>query len=363
MPHHENELLPLTQNERAEMFEVFAGLKESDALRKIAPPPFGPGFSTNAGVVKVIERLREPETQWQERAIAAWTLGRLSLTLEEKQKAASALRPLIGTRTSERGMNLICRLLRGVQRTILVAGGAAMLVTLIAWLLLVSVDGAATLNVSVLLDKSLQLFYQASVLAVGVCLASLPIALPLSILMDSTRTNFVRMTAVTALGRLGLPETVGTLAEACRDNHRRVRAAAEQSLFAVLPLLTVEHYGRLPVETVPRLLDVLSDLWVFTRTHPNREERMVGLMDALGKIGDGRAIEMVRGLTEVTDLRRVRGKAQEILPILIARREQENSRGMLLRAASAPVSSPVELLRPVTSMTETAPEQLLRPIE
>ena len=57
----------------------------------------------------------------------------------------------------------------------------------------------------------------------------------------------------------------------------------------------------------------------------------------------------------------VRTAAQECLPYLQARSEQQDARQMLLRASQSAADSPATLLRPASAFDETAPRQLLRP--
>ncbi|HLK58733.1 MAG TPA: hypothetical protein VKU00_19330 [Chthonomonadaceae bacterium] len=188
-------------------------------------------------------------------------------------------------------------------------------------------------------------------------LSLFPIA-PLMAIIEDARINRLRAQAMETLGKLGVPETSGLIAGAVYDASggketmgiQRVRKAATAVLPRVLAGLTPAYYGRLESSAVPNLCTLLG--------HHN-EELALAALDALEKVGDGRAVLPVEGALKKRRSERLRARAAEVLPILVARREREQASQMLLRA-SAPQEAGEELLRAAVTTPDQAPEQLLR---
>lgn len=355
--------IPITRAERDEILNVFLGLHEEDFLRRNAPPPFGDRIPVNADTPQIIERLWVSETRWRERAFAAWTLGQMDLAPSERSTAANALAHLITNRMRTSGTGLGSRALRALQRTaVLTTAG-------VTAVLLLFLFGCFVTSPLIDAEQLFWMFLSVPLAIVGGLACSvyvLPVVLPLSLALDAARNNFVRATAVTALGRLRVPERVGVLAQALVDGNGRVRDAAEVALHAVLPLLTVEHYGRLPADAVPGLCKALGHLYHImpvsgSAEGARREHLLVLLVEALGRVGDGRAVPLMEWLAVESVLPRVQSAAAAVLPVLREREREESDRGALLRAVSTPVAAPQELLRSVTACAEGDPRQLLRP--
>jgi hypothetical protein len=359
MPHEPGNLLPMTQTERDEMSRLLPRLRQDDFLREVASPLFGDSPTHHYDALRIEERLWEEETCWRERALAAWTLGFLELAPNEKRTAANALSRLVTNQMKAAGSGIGSRSVRawGRAATFTVYGLSALMLVGNTWKILTT-----TTNLK---DLLMYLFAIPIVgLMVGFMLSffAFPIFWPFSVALDVKRSNFVRATAVTALGRLRVPESVGVLADALYSDYARIRQAAEPALMAVLPTLTPEHYGQLPANTVFSLHVLLGHVGNLYPRDKRREILMALLLEALAKVGDGRSVELVQYLAnEISEFPRVRAAAAAALPILLQRREQEKARDMLLRASSAPQSQPAELLRPVSAQPETQIEQLLRP--
>lgn len=142
----------------------------------------------------------------------------------------------------------------------------------------------------------------------------------------------------------GLQQTLGC---------RKVREAATQALPEMLAALTPEHYGQLPAGTTPALCRVLY--------HP--DNRLVALvLDALGKVGDGRAVAPVEQMMRRGRTPELRAEAERILPMLQERKRQEEAHSSLLRPSSVPEDTPEVLLRPATAQSCVEPETLLRTV-
>src|SRR5262249_8359417 len=128
---------------------------------------------------------------------------------------------------------------------------------------------------------------------------------------------------------------------------------ASISLQRLLPLLTSGHYGQLGPQTVP---DLCRSLEYYANSAPF----CLAILDALIKVGDGRAIKTVQKIADETPFSTVRAAAQNLLPILYERQRQEAEPQMLLRATQAPQTPSEQLLRPSQEKQEADAEVLLR---
>ncbi len=178
-----------------------------------------------------------------------------------------------------------------------------------------------------------------------------PISLPISLLLDRRRQNRVRKEATASLTQLGSVEALPYLLASIGSARGELYQELLDGIATLLPRLTPEDYGRLRSDTVPNLCYLLNN---FTGNF------LLTVLEAVGKIGDSRAITAVQRLAEGDAPPQIREAANRILPILMARREQESHSRNLLRASKEPISEK-ELLRPSQAAAETQPETLLRP--
>ncbi|HLK55695.1 MAG TPA: HEAT repeat domain-containing protein [Chthonomonadaceae bacterium] len=192
--------------------------------------------------------------------------------------------------------------------------------------------------------------------------------MPIWLSIDNSHVNRVRRAAAIALGRLRFPESVGALARGAVDRNASVRQASAQALSIVAPLLTSEHYGKLEAEAVPNLCNALvyyekgsreMDKDIFPNFAKRREE--LELLEALEKVGDGRAIPTVQWIVQGGTDQDLRATARRILPLLLERERKEKEHQILLRGSEAPAASPEQMLRPATINMTEPPEVLLRP--
>jgi HEAT repeat protein len=270
--------------------------------------------------------LRNPSAnRWRERQAAAWALGHLELNAEQQADAAETLVAVLANRLPED----TARLGRSCLRTFL-----ASCVLCTVWRLSF-VEAPLSL-----------LLFMSCLLCAGPCI-------PASLLLDDRRVNRVRAFAATALGRLQLPETTAPMAAALHDDSLVVREAASETLPAVLRTLTPDYYGWLGAQAVPDLCRAL-----------NRWNLRLPILEALEKVGDGRAVKPAERLLAEDPALEIQETLQRALPILQERKKREQESSMLLRGASSPQAAPDQLLRPAeANATTTAPEQLLRPSE
>lgn len=154
---------------------------------------------------------------------------------------------------------------------------------------------------------------------------------------------------IEALGDLGQPEAIASIANAMR--YRRLCNAAERALAKLTANLRPEHYGTLPGETVPALCTALKNA-----DHPTT----LVILKALLIIGDGRAIRAVEKLAAKPPLCDLGEVAAHLLPILRKREQESKSSSQLLRASTASEDGEQELLRGVTAEPEGDPTLLVR---
>jgi hypothetical protein len=290
---------------------------------------------------------RRAHPEHAEREIAAFLLGRAPLDAAEKAAAGEALAKTLDNNRAIDKRIALANVWRGfVSGTRFLAPVSAVLALVLSACNAMFYPGFEIVQF---------LFWTAIILVVLEMLLS---PFFVSTLMEQNGLHLSRMraAAAAALGRLGLPESVDSLARAANGDSPEVRDAAMRALEAVLPTLTPDHYGRLGAQTVPNLGRVLMD---------GLEPFRLRVLEALEKVGDGRAIAPVKRIATYPlagDSERLQAEAARILAVLEARQRQETERGTLLRGShAAPAAAPDMLLRPAAEPSETPPEELLRP--
>ncbi len=294
---------------------------------------------------------RRSERRWDERVVAARLLQIADLSPGQAEAAERRLRAVLEERT---GWDVPRRFLFVVSRY--AALGLLWFATL--WIVNTSLGWVLDWNHRLAARfgsdaEFVNVWISVVVIVGGAALgaASLLVAL-VSLCCNLDRAAHVRAAAAGALGRLGLRESAGALAAACCERHSAVRASAAVALRKVLPSFRAEHYGQLRAEVVPNLCRLVDD---------RNEALALAVLDALGKVGDSRALPAVtraarEGLTQQT-----RDAANRILPALIERERSETASGVLLRQARDPGTQAGELLRSAQSAPEACAETLLRP--
>jgi hypothetical protein len=185
------------------------------------------------------------------------------------------------------------------------------------------------------------------------------IMLPASGIWEDGRMNCLRAAALRTCGRLRLLDSLGMVNDALfyapgleqtRGCHQ-VRQAALEALPLMASALTPEDYGQVPSDFVPNLCRALY--------HPD-DAIVILVLDALAKVGDGRAVKPVARMVERGRTPELCAAAARILPILEERERLEAAPHILLRASEPPAVKPEELLRPAAVGSETEPATLLR---
>lgn len=236
--------------------------------------------------------------KWRERALAAWSLGRLNPAHPHRGAALSTLMGVLGRKP------------------------------------------AGLIGCSCALGCIPYIWFPYAVLAA----------------LKEGRLNRVRTEAAASLGLLRSPLSVGLLADVvcskpASPGAGRVRRVAWAALGQALQSLTPNHYGRLESFVVPRLCRALNEA---------SEPLGLAILDGLAKIGDGRALNPVRDFARRGHTKVLRERSLAVIPILEARMRRERESWTLLRAADAPDAPSEVLLRPAGQL-ESKAELLLRP--
>lgn len=173
-----------------------------------------------------------------------------------------------------------------------------------------------------------------------------PITLPLGFWLARKRKVHLCILLVDVLGRMKAVEALETMASmaelyrkmitAVRKQNRTLQTAIREALEQTLPRLTEADYGTVSADTTIQLISFVDD---------RHAEFTCIVLAALRKVGGGAVLPKVQALARVSPDPAVRSMAEELVPILQARQEQERSSSQLLRASTNTGSSD-QLLRP-----------------
>jgi hypothetical protein len=157
----------------------------------------------------------------------------------------------------------------------------------------------------------------------------------------------------------------GTLLDACCLLDGGARETVESELTRILPqlrasdshLFTSQHLYLLNIQLQGKCL-----FWSDMNTQ--KANHMIAIMQAIGEIGDGKAIPIVQAIIDYKAPRpiqkHVQAAARECLEALNERAERESVGSRLLRAADSPVDDGDALLRPAHNSPTVPEQQLLR---
>ena len=160
-----------------------------------------------------------------------------------------------------------------------------------------------------------------------------------------------------------------------------VATIPESDVRAIGPLLEAMRLADMegiPQRALKEMLPLLEpgDAVLFTDAHrhclhlalddPNTD-LVILLLKALEKIGDGRSISAVKRLANGSGRARIDPQvlyaAQHCLPLLEARSVHDTANQTLLRASAIQPENGANLLRSVEQQSDTAPDELLHPIQ
>lgn len=313
-------------------------VRRTKPARRIAEKLLTGGSLSPEDAASLMQVMEKPSGfRWREARLAAWALGFVPADAPQQREIAWALGKRLGSyHWPDEAKIALTRM--GLIAT-----------PLFAWFAYLFIANNASLNLF------WTLFWP---LLLAVCTAALPVLI-IRHVWDDLTYSLTRCAAAKSLARLRLPDSVAPLVSATNyqpdfvanvQNWRKIRRIAREGLPEAISTLRPEHYLQLEPTIVPNLTLLIND----------REEAMALLaLDALGKVGDGRAVIPVQRLLAKHASPRRREIANAILPLLHYRQQQENSYTHLLRASSAPVG-PETLLRAASGKPDDAPETLLR---
>jgi hypothetical protein len=207
---------------------------------------------------------------------------------------------------------------------------------------------------------------------VGFTTVAPPIALllmPLAVLalykwfdrVDTDRLRQARL-GLESVGRIGHPDDIACIATAYAD--AELREVAASALARVAPALQPGRYGVLRSQSVAALCHAL-DLANTHITGTLDPQTPLMILQALGVIGDGRAIKAVERAAKEPSSPEVGEAAANLLPLLKQRADESQATGQLLRASSASAADGKKvLLRAASGRADaTAPGVLVRASE
>lgn len=199
----------------------------------------------------------------------------------------------------------------------------------------------------------MMLTHQQSPLLVNVAIGSVGITLALSF-----RGLFRLKAMMNALANTGDLRVVGALIEiaAIQDGYANPMAAC--LLTRLLPHLQASDAALLTDRQRVALGRALI-------RNVGNVEFLLAALKALEQVGDGRALSVVESLAAgkigTADPKRVQAAAQECLPFLQTRNDQQRASQTLLRASCISETPPATLLRPAQGAAPMEDAELLRP--
>jgi hypothetical protein len=179
-------------------------------------------------------------------------------------------------------------------------------------------------------------------------IAALPVT-GLRLLAESYTFLRMRAEATRAIGALREAGAVPVLLQNIRDPNARVRLAAMECLPGVMDAIAKEEMP-LPAGEYD-LCFLLGD---------RNESLVLSTLQVLRLHGDGSTAQPVERLVRRGRTERIRGLAEEILPVLQERLRREQDPALLVRPSMSPEDAPSELLRPAASEPDVDPSTLLR---
>jgi hypothetical protein len=300
MPESKDQPLEISQDERERIDRMLRKMRSKDPVRHLAVSILEEPSVRLENIIPLVAAFeRKGALHWRDRAIAAWVLGRANLSAQQRRVAAEALTQLVIYKPEAAGM----------------------------W-----------------------------------CLASCMLGLLVipAILSSASRSHnlsLVRCEAMRSLGLLRDPGCLGAVTNVIEETRTAwstdLRNEAMRAMPELVAALTHEYYGLLPMQTIPNLCRALND------RNPLISSCAI---EAIAKIGDGRAIPAMEDLAKDDAGSPLRDRAREVLPILYERRRNETNKQTLLRAYEAPVEGQYVLLRPAAAGEGEASEVLLRPV-
>lgn len=293
------------QQPRYNIRRIAARLKQDSPVRQWMGTQHG---SEKASASDLLHALTWTERcGWQDRAVAFHILGTLELDPQEREQAAYLLTEAFKQ--------------PDIERVSLGRFGGAMAIVSAFWYCL-------SIAVDWFFFGRISLPSRAGVLCAGLLTTPFPL-----VLQERYWRIITKRIAATALTTAGDPLSILPLYYEVSVSGA-AHPEARQALKAILPTVTHAWYGYLAAGSA--LVDLA---WSAD------QDLALAALTALEQAGSGNNVKAVERLADRAGATRVRERAAEILPTLLARREQERAASTLLRA-SAPNRTD-DLVRPV----------------
>ena len=344
---------PIPPQEAEAIRRLLKRIGRSHPVRRMADAFLNGETTYPLSTQRLLQSLKTPRPyHWRRQTVAAWMLGYRQNAGGDSEAVEKHLIKMVdmwGIR------NVGYRLLRAV-------GWSGALFILFLIISIHSVDR----NNTGLIIFFLILGYTFLTGMVAMCL------LPILAVVESGKMTNIRVAAAASLGRLRSVEALPALARACLHGPknrafaharslRNMRGAALTAMEEILPDVTEYDYARL-ASAIPNLCKVLDMLATTSRFEARQSESVALLiLSALGKIGDGRAVDIVERVSVQAASASARTAANDILPLLQDRKRQTNAANTLLRGAAPNMAGQETLLRATVATAPTDPTQLLRP--
>jgi hypothetical protein len=270
-------------------------------------------------------------SRWRERVIAAWAMGSVPMSPNERDAATSMLLEALEDPQQS-------TLSRAFTRTL-----GRYVLALAAFSTIVSLFTSQDQWPETALNGFALLLVYTGIFGLGAASGAY--------MMWQKRVTTLRATAAEALGRIQAVESVGALAGALLDAREPVREAAAIALHDVLPTLTTEHYGviggRQTMTNLGKAIGYKDTLLAYK------------ILEALGKVGTSACLPYVEKAAREGRTTRIRDLALEVLDTLQERQRREDEASILVRGSQSPGTSPDLLLRSVREQRVDG-SQLLR---
>lgn len=312
-----------------------------DLIAMLAHPHWQPLWSRANR--RWLMKWQSAQPDYAERTVAAWSLGVLDLPAALREEAVAGLLKTVSLR-----QRLDLRMAwRDCVRGVLWASLSALSLVTLFMILIILLTGA-------------DILYGALVISAFLATPLAPLLASVSFVYSGDDNSFLRELALRALVSCPNAKAIDIVARACFNQEKVLRRAALLTIDGVLPCLTAQDYGRLTTKTVPRLCLILKE-GMRNYLSPSVQMR---ILDALAKVGDGRALPT---LTQITRDNRtplpIREAAAQTYALIEERMQQETERAVLLRGSSGEQSDAVTVLLRAAAETQTPAEQLLRPTQ
>ena len=311
------------QSRFVEMGQIVSQLQRASPVRNVAEEVLNGARESTTPLLPLFSALADSSAyHWREQVVAAWAMGHVRLTDQERDAAAGML---LETLERDEEETLWERCLRG-----LLWGYGSMLPISLVSSLIVSNTGENGQWFDIFPKLVLLMGTIASIAAVPISIANGS--------FNNRHFDLLRASCAETLGRLRVIESVGPLAERLFDSSSNVREFSCAALMQILPTLEGSDCDAIDDRSVKLLSDAL--------VHPN-VLLVFKILDALDRIGTGVALPAVERVTREGKTRQLQETAKKVAAVLSERLRKEDEVKHLMRSSTTPAFSNDNLMRAV----------------